>query len=164
MIKFLKQQLGHDVHPMVQFIKYGFVGGLATGINIIVTFYLGWRFFPCLTENDSLVRLFGLTVVPPEESVRWLRAAYCSAIGFVISNTVCYVLNRWFVFKPGRHRMAVEFVLFFGVSGLSWAIGTVLQSVLIKFYGIESSAAIGLNIICAVLINYALRKFVVFKG
>jgi len=164
MINFLKRQLGHDVHPMVQFIKYGFVGGLATGINIIVTFYLGWRLFPCLTEGDSLVKLFDMTIVPVDESIRWIRALYCSAIGFVISNTVCYILNRWFVFKPGRHHVVLEFVLFFGVSGLSWAIGTALQSVLIKFYGTETSSAIVLNIICAVLINYALRKFFVFKG
>jgi len=164
MLKTIQKQLGHDVHPVVQFIKYGFIGGLATGISIVVTFYLGWKVLPCLRPDDWLVTLLGMTVVPPDESQRWILAAVCSGIGFVISNIVCYILNRLFVFKPGRHRMAVEFILFFGVSGLSWAIGTTIQSVLIKGYGIQTSTAIVINILVALLINYTMRKYVIFKG
>jgi len=164
MIKQLKRQLGHDVHPMVQFVKYGVIGGLATGISVVVTFYLGWKVLPCLTEGDWLVQKLGLAVVPPEESIRWLRAAYCSGIGFVISNVVCYILNRLFVFQPGRHHVVVEFTLFFGVSGLSWLFGTSMQSGLIKYYGMQTSGAIAINILCALFINFAMRKFVIFKG
>jgi putative flippase GtrA len=77
---------------------------------------------------------------------------------------LCYILNRLFVFKPGRHRWVVEFLLFFSVSGVSAALGTALQSVLIGRYGIETTPAFGANILCALLINYAMRKFVIFKG
>ena len=164
MINFLKRQLRHDAHPLVQFMKYGFVGGLATGINIVLAFWFGWKVFPCLRPDDWLVRLLGIPVVTPEESIRWLYAAYCSAIGFVFSNVMCYILNRLFVFKPGRHRVAVEFTLFFGVSGISWAIGTAIQSWLINGYQIQTSTAIAFNILIALLINYTMRKFVIFKG
>lgn len=164
MIKLLKQQLGHDAHPVVQFIKYGFIGGFATGINMLVFFLLGWKLLPCLKPDDWLVRLFGLAVVTPEESTRWLSALYCNAAGFVVSNSVCYVLNRLFVFKPGRHRMMLEFALFFAVSGISWGIGVGIQTGLIRYGGIQTSTAFAANILCALLINYATRKFFIFKG
>jgi len=164
MIKMLKQQLGHDVHPAVQFIKYGIIGGFATGLNMAIVFVLGWKVFPCLTHEDWFVKLLGLAVVPPDEHIRWLPSAYCSTIGFVVSNAVCYILNRLFVFKPGRHGVVKECALFFAVSGVSWAIGTLIQSVLIKHYGIQFSIAFLANIFTSLLINYAMRKFVVFKG
>jgi len=164
MLKLLKRQLGHDVHPVVQFIKYGMVGGFATGINIAVVFLLGWKLLPCLTADDWLVRLLGLTVVPLDESKRWIPACYCNTAGFVVSNTVCYFLNRLLVFKPGRHRMRVEFALFFAVSGISWGIGLAMQSALIKGFGLQTSTAFAANILCALLINYAVRKFFIFKG
>ena len=164
MINQLKRQLGHDVHPMVQFIKYGVIGGLSTGISVVVTFYLCWKVIPCLTENDPLVRLLRITVVPPDESVRGLSSVYCNGIGFVVSNAVCYILNRLFVFKPGRHHIVVEFLLFFGVSGLSWGFGTSMQYGLIEYYGMQTSGAIFINILCALFVNFAMRKFVIFKG
>ncbi|MCL1920447.1 MAG: GtrA family protein [Kiritimatiellaeota bacterium] len=164
MITKLKRQLGHDVHPVVQFIKYGFVGGMATGINILVFFALGWTLLPCLTEDDIMVKLLGLTVEPVTEAARQWNAGFCSGAGFVVSNTVCYILNRLFVFKPGRHSMMKEFALFFAVSGVSWAIGTAIQTQLIAAWKIQTSIAFGTNIFTALLINYAMRKFVIFKG
>ncbi|MCL1920760.1 MAG: GtrA family protein [Kiritimatiellaeota bacterium] len=164
MIKFLKQQLGHDAHPVAQFIKYGFVGGLATGINIAVFFVLGWTLLPCLTEDDIMVKLLGLAVEPVTEAVRKWNAGFCSGVGFVVSNTVCYILNRLFVFKPGRHGVVKECALFFAVSGVSWGIGTAIQTQLIAAWGVQTSLAFGANIFTALLINYAMRKFVIFKG
>ena len=164
MINFLKRQLGHDAHPFVQFMKYGFVGGLATGISIVVFYALSWTLLPCLTQDDIMVRLLGLTVEPVTEAVRKWNAFFCSGIGFVISNVICYILNRLFVFRPGRHRMAKEFILFFGVSGLSWAIGATIQTKLIAVWEIQTTLAFAVNILVALLINYAMRKYVIFKG
>ena len=164
MIKLLKQQLGHDAHPLMQFIKYGFVGGLATGINIAIFFMLGWRLLPCLKPADPVACLLGLDVVPITEEVRKWNAVFCSGAGFVVSNTVCYILNRLFVFKPGRHGVVKELALFFAVSGVSWAIGTAIQTKLISVWEIQTSIAFGANIFTALLINYAMRKFIIFKG
>lgn len=164
MIHLLKKHLSHDAHPLVQFIKYGIVGGLSTGISIVTFFLIGWFFLPCLTQDDITVRLLGLTAPAISQSTRAWNAGISNAIGFVLSNVVCYILNRLFVFKPGKHRWLVEFLLFFAVSGVSWAIGTTIQTLLITYQGMQTTLAFGANIACALLINYAMRKFVIFKG
>ena len=164
MIAFIKKLLSHDAHPAVQFIKYGIAGGMATATHIATFFLCGWFLLPCLSQNDITVRLLGLTAPAISESTRVWNAGFCNALAFLVSNTLCYVLNRLFVFKPGRHHYALEFLLFFGVSGISMAIGTTLQSLLITCYGMQTTLAFGANIFCSLLINYAMRKFVIFKG
>ncbi len=164
MMALIKRQLGHDAHPLVQFLKYGIVGGMATGINILVFFLCGWVLLPCLTQDDITVRLLGLTAPAIPQGMRAFNAACCNAIGFTVSNIFCYVLNRMFVFRPGRHHWVKEFLLFFAVSGISWVIGTALQTLLITQADIQTTLAFGANIIVALLINYAMRKFVIFKG
>ena len=164
MINDIKKHLGHDAHPLVQFIKYGIVGGMATATHIVTFFLIGWFLLPCLTEKDPVVTLLGLTAPVISEATRAWNAGICNAIGFVISNIFCYIMNRLFVFKPGRHHMLLEFLLFFGVSGISVALGTAIQTVLITQYGVQTTFAFGANIICALAINYAMRKFVIFKG
>jgi len=164
MLALIKKHLSHDAHPLVQFIKYGIAGGLATATHIVTFFLCGWFLLPCLTQDDITVRLLGLTAPAISESTRVWNAGFCNAVGFVLSNTFCYVLNRLFVFRPGKHHWALEFLLFFAVSGVSWAIGTTLQSYLISYQGVQTTLAFGANIASALLINYAMRKFVIFKG
>ena len=164
MIALIKQQLGHDASPLVQFMKYGIVGGMATGINVFVFFLCGWFILPCLTQDDIAVRVLGLTAPTIRQGARAFNAACCNAAGFTVSNIFCYVLNRMFVFRPGRHHWVMEFMLFFGVSGISWFIGTVLQTLLITQAGIQTTLAFGANIIVALMINFAMRKFMIFKG
>jgi putative flippase GtrA len=156
--------LRHDVHPVVQFIKYGIVGGMATAVHIVTFFLCGWFLLPCLTQNDIAVRLLGLTAPAVSETVRAWHAIYCNAIAFTLSNTVCYLLNRLFVFKPGRHHWALEFLFFFGASGVSLAIGTGIQTFLITHHGMQTTYAFGANLVSALLINFAMRKYVIFKG
>ena len=160
----IRKCLSHDAHPLVQFIKYGIVGGMATGVHIITFFLCGWFLLPCLTQDDIVVRLLGLTAPELTQSVRAWNAGFCNAIGFVLSNTFCYLLNRLFVFKPGRHHWIIEFLLFFAVSGISMVLGTAIQTFLITQSGLQTTLAFGANIICALFINYAMRKFVIFKG
>ena len=165
MIKWIRKQLGHEASPFVQFLKYAFVGGVATLTNMVVFFLLGWALLPCLTATDPFVRIFGIQISDTlSETTRAVNAAWCNTIGFIVSNTLCYLLNRAFVFKPGRHFWLVEFLLFFAGSGLSFVIGVSLQTGLIKILGIETTYAFAANIAVALLINYATRKFIIFKG
>lgn len=164
MITFIKKQLTHDAHPLVQFIKYGIVGGMATGVHIVTFFLVAWKLFPCLTANDITVKLLGLAVEPMSEAVRAWNALVCNVIGFCVSNVFCYILNRLIVFKPGRHHILLEFLLFFGVSAISLAIAGAVQTILIRYMGIQTTLAFGANILCALMINYATRKFIIFKG
>ena len=164
MLTLIRKHLSHDAHPVVQFIKYGIAGGLATATHIVTFFLCGWFLLPCLTQDDITVRLLGLTAPVLSESVRAWNAGFSNAVAFVLSNSVAYILNRLFVFKPGKHHWAVEFLLFFAVSGVSMVIGTAIQTFLITNQGIQTTLAFGANILTALFINYGMRKFVIFKG
>ncbi len=164
MIDTLKKHLSHDAHPLVQFIKYGVVGGMSTAVHMVVFFVCGWFLFPCLGESDIFVKLLGLSAPEIDETVRATRAVYSNAMAFLVSNTFCYILNTLFVFKPGRHHRAVEFILFFGVSGISMAIGTAIQTVLIARFAMQTTLAFVSNLISSLLINYTMRKFFIFQN
>ena len=156
--------LSHDASPLVQFLKYAVAGGIATAVHILTFFLAGFFVFPCVASDDILVRIFGLAAPVVEEALRARNAVFCNIIAFLVSNTVCYIINRLFVFKPGRHGMVVELLLFFAVSAVSVGLGTFLMGVLIDQFGIQTTYAFGANMVCSLLINYALRKFFVFNG
>jgi putative flippase GtrA len=156
--------LSHDAPPFVQFIKYGMAGGMATVVHVLVFFVAGFTLFPCVSADDPLVRLFGLTAPAVEEALRARYAVYSNIVAFLVANTVCYVMNRLFVFRPGRHHVVIEFFLFMAVSAVSVGIGSVLMGILIKQFGIHTTYAFGANVLSSLAINYLMRKFFVFKG
>lgn len=156
--------LSRDANPVIQFLKYAVAGGIATAVHILTFFLAGFFVFPCVASDDILIRLFGLAAPVVEETLRARNAVFCNIIAFLVSNTVCYIINRLFVFKPGRHSMVVEFLLFFAVSAISVGLGTFLMGVLIDQFGIQTTYAFGANMVCSLAINYVLRKFFVFKG
>ena len=160
----IRRNLSHDASPVVQFFKYAFAGGIATVVHILAFFLAGFFLFPCVASDDILVRIFRLAAPVVEETLRARHAVYCNIIAFLVSNTVCYVINRIFVFKPGRHSLLVECLLFFGVSAISVGLGTFLMGVLIDRFGIQTTYAFGANMVCSLAINYVMRKFFVFNG
>jgi putative flippase GtrA len=58
----------------------------------------------------------------------------------------------------------MEIALFYLVSGVSFALGTGLQTWMIAHFGIQTTIAFSANLVTALLINYAMRKFVIFNG
>jgi putative flippase GtrA len=161
----IKRFLSKDAGHLAQFIKYGVAGGLATLTQIVAFFALGWRLLPCLTNDDIMVRLLGIApgAVQAGES-RALNAAIATALAFVLANAVAYTLNVLFVFKAGKHHWLLEIGLFYAVSGVSIVIGTSLQTLLIIHHGVMTTLAFGTNIASSLVINYAMRKFFIFKG
>ena len=162
--------LSHDAGPIAQFIKYAVVGGLATGVNILGFFLAGWFLFPCLTEDDVLVRLLrrvrggNLKVPVATTRSRAANAIRCNIIAFFFSNAFCYILNRLFVFQPGHHTVVVEALLFFAVSAFSTFVGTAFQTLLIRKANMQTTFAFGANLVASLAINFVMRKFVVFNG
>ncbi|HOD99672.1 MAG TPA: GtrA family protein [Kiritimatiellia bacterium] len=156
--------LSHDAPPLVQFVKYGLAGGIATVTHVGSFFLAGFLLFPCVGADDPLVRLFNLAAPVVNEALRARYAVYSNLIAFGFSNTVCYLINRWFVFRPGRHHVVLEFLLFLGVSAISMTVGTTLMGLLIKYLGMPTTYAFGANILSSLAINYVLRKYFVFKG
>ena len=156
--------LSHDAPPLVQFVKYGLAGGVATAVHILAFFLAGFFLFPCVPQDDILVRWFKLSAPVVEEALRGRNAALSNVVAFVLSNTICYVINRLFVFRPGRHHAVLEFLLFFAVSAVSVGIGTVLIWILVDRFGIQTTYAFGANILSSLAINFLMRKYFVFKG
>ena len=164
MMRWFRRFLSHETTPLLQFVKYAMVGGMATAVNIGIFYLCAIFFFPCLTSNDVVVRVLGLEVEAVPAAARAWRAIYCNGVAFFFSNGFCYALNRLFVFKPGRHHRWIEFLLFFAVSGFSLLLGTAVQTGLIAHYNIQTTLAFSVNLVTSLLINYAMRRFVIFKG
>lgn len=160
---FLKNQR-LEKEALLQFVKYGFSGGIATIVHIFIFYILAWKFFPALQENDFITVTLGINIVDVNESTRSINSMLSNGGAFLCSNMVAYIINVFWVFQGGRHNKIIEIGLFYLVSGISVAIGTSLMGFLINYYGIQTSYAFGVNIFSAVMINYGMRKFYIFKG
>ena len=161
----LQLWLSHDAPPFVQFVKYGICGVTATGVGILIFYVCAAWVWPCLTENDFIRKLLRLPVMDAQfEPQRGWRSAWCNTVGFLISNMVAYLTNILLVFKSGRYKWYIEILLFYAVSGVSFLIGTTGQKLLIDHLGMMTTLAFAANIIASFMINYVMRRFVIFKG
>ncbi len=149
---------------LIQFIKYALAGGIATLIHITIFHLTGWKLFPCLQHQDHLVRLLGLQLPKLSDSDRSKNSMIANTIAFIIANMVAYIINVQWVFQPGRHHIFIEILLFYAVSGISVLLGTALMGVLIKRFGVLTTYAFSTNILTAVMINYVVRKYLIFEG
>lgn len=156
--------LSHDSGPFAQFVKYGVIGVLSTCVQMVGFYVLAATCLKCLGSDDWAVRLLGLPSVDVTHGVRAFRAAVATAAGFTVANIFCWLMNRMFVFKPGRFRWYVEFGLFFGVAALATVIALGVQSLLIKYAGLMTTAAVVVEIVVSFFFNFFIRKFVIFKG
>lgn len=164
MHEFLQQFLQRDAGPLVQFIKYGLAGGVATAVDMLVFFALAWRVFPALRENDPLATRLHLKVQHVEEADRSRRFIICTAIAFIFSNLTAYLINIFWVFEPGRYHWAIELALFYAVSGISVCIGTFLGWAMIRHLHFSTTFSYLGKMLAALMINYVCRKYFVFKG
>jgi putative flippase GtrA len=82
----------------------------------------------------------------------------------MLSNLVCYFINIVWVFETGRHSRRKELFLFYAVSLISFVAGTGLGAGLIAFFNAGAGAAYVANMVAAVLINFAGRKYYIFKS
>lgn len=177
-----------DVHPAIQFLKYGIAGGCATVVDVVLFYTLcivfihglapddqlivGFRglydwltaTWPALAEQDWLATILVIDVPPIEEALRKRNYLINRTITAIFSNLAAYLLNRWFVFTPGRHSRGREVALFYSVAIISFIAGTAISYALIATVGVSTTVANLSNLVVAVLINYACRKFIVFKG
>lgn len=160
----VKRFLSPDCGPFGQFVKYGAIGVLATGVQVVVFYCLAVSLLPCLGTGDWFVRHLGLPSAEVADGVRATRFAVATALGFLVSNLLCWFLNRTFVFRRGRFVWYQEMALFLGVSGLAMALATGLCSLLIHLCALMTTLAILIEVVVSFLLNYFLRKFVIFKG
>ena len=139
----------------LQFLKYAFVGGIATGI-------LAAFVFLAIGKGDPILRFIRLPIIE-NENLRGLHFAVDTTLAFVVSNFVCYLMNRKWVFTPGRHSVLREMGMFYAVSGVAMGVGMGIAWLLIECLGMHSTFAVALQVTAAVMINYVMRKYVIFK-
>jgi putative flippase GtrA len=150
---------------VLQFVRYGISGGAATAVHLTIFYAMAIWILPALSADDPMIRLLGVSA--PDllsDAVRAKRAAVDTAVAFILSNLTAYILNVLWVFKRGRHHWALEILMFYLVSGVSLLIGTGMQTWLIAHMGLTTTVAFGTNLITSLAINFAMRKFVIFKG
>lgn len=160
----LKQFFQREAHPFIQFIKYGISGGLATAVDVLIFYILAWKVFPALRADDPVVELLGFGVVPITEAVRSQNYVINKTITFLFSNLTAYIVNVLWVFKPGRHKLWVEILLFYLVSSISYVLGTFIGWLLIHAFGLSTTVAYLANMVASLMINYVCRKYLIFKG
>lgn len=146
-----------------QIIRYGLIGALATAINLAVAVVLDAYVWPCLNASDFAVRYLGLPSAAIDAATRARYAVYGNLAGFFIANVVCWLLNRKFVFVPGRHGWMVEYLLFLAGSGLAIVVGNAVIYLVIALAGVETTCALAINVAVSVAVNFIVRKFIVFK-
>jgi len=176
-----------EASPLIQFIKYAICGVGATTVHVIVFFLFSWLIIPALNAEDVVVKLFHISCAPISDAIRARNAMINNALAFLLSNLAAYIMDILWVFESGRryppvdfflsklgliqratlracaHR-TVEVALFYAVSGIAIAIGTFTMGVLINQWHFTTTVAFGIQCVIAVLINFALRKFMIFKG
>lgn len=161
---FLAQFAGRRHGPLVQFIKYAIAGGVATVVHISLFYLCAFKAFPALGPNDPLLRVLHASAVPLSDAIRARNSTIDNVIAFMFSNLTAYLINIAWVFESGRHNRIIEIGFFYLVSGISMVIGTALMGLLIDRLGIATTLAFGTNIFTALVFNYVLRKFLIFKG
>lgn len=162
--RMVRRFLSHDSGPFAQFVKYGVIGVLSTCVQMIGFYLLAATCLKCLGADDWAVRFLGLPSVEVSDGLRAFRAAVATAGGFTVANIFCWIMNRLFVFKPGKFRWYVEFLMFFGVAALATVVALGVQSLLIKYFGMMTTAAVIVEVVASFLMNFFVRKFVIFKG
>ena len=169
MIAYLKKILSHDCGPFWQFVKYGAIGVMATLVQTGVFYFLASTVLLCLTPDDWAVRFVGLPAADfsgaePWFASRGMMAAYATAVGFFLANVFCWLMNRWFVFKPGKFKWYVEFGMFFGTSTVATVIALAVMKVLIDSFGMMTTFAVVVEVVVSFFVNFFVRKFFIFRG
>jgi putative flippase GtrA len=164
MRNFLRQFKGRQHGPLVQFIKYGIAGVIATAVHISLFYFLAIKLLPALNQHDALAGLLHLRVVEVSDAIRARNSVINNVIAFMFSNLTAYLINIVWVFESGRHHRVVEIGIFYLISGVSTFIGSALMGVLIGRFGITTTVAFSASVVTSLLINFVLRKRLVFKG
>ena len=155
---------GERVPWFPQVVKYGAIGVIATYIQASVFYLLCSTCLMCLGAGDWAVCRLGLPSAAVSDGVRAVRFAVATSAGFVVANVVCWLLNRWFVFRPGKFRWHVELALFFGTATFATVLALAISSALIRFAGLMTTIALAIEVVVSFLVNFFVRKFFIFRG
>ncbi len=141
-----------EVHPALQFLKYGLCGAAALVVHLSVAFASARWLIPGLEGNC------------PDHYQRALASLPNNGIAFLFSNALVYWLNTRWVFQQGRHSIVREFLLFSVVNLPGAVCGGLVQFWLTYSLNWPTWAATFGFVLPNVLINFICRKFFIFKN
>lgn len=162
--KSLRQILSHDCGPFWQFVKYGTIGVMATVIQTGVFYCLAATCLKCLGSDDWVVKYLGFPSASLTDGVRAMRFSVATGIGFFLANVFCWLMNRRFVFRPGKFAWYMEFMMFFGAATFATVIALGASSALIGWFGLMTTCAVFVEVFVSFLVNFFARKFFIFRG
>ena len=146
-----------EVPGLIQFGVYGLCGGLATVVFAAVVFFMSYKVFPAM---DGMI----VDGKPITDDLRAKDLLINNSVAFLAATIVAYITNVLFVFKTGRHHPVMEFIYFTGGSSIAFAISQFAGPWLVHQYGLPTVVAFLTNLAASILLNFAIRKFFVFKG
>jgi len=145
-----------DTHPLIQFVKYGICGVIATVAHNGSVALLTLLWLPA--AKGMLVN-----GVPLDDATRASNLELANIIAFPAGVVVAYITNVLWVFTTGKHSRAKEFALFAFVSALGFFPGLLVVDWLAHHLGMPSVVAQLGFIITSVMVNFLSRKFIIFK-
>jgi len=165
----LSRIISRDSGPFWQFVKYGAIGVASTLVQLVVFYILASTFLKCLGPDDWAVKFLGLPSAEFAGAEPWyvsrgMLASAATAMGFTVANVFCYIMNRTFVFTPGRFSWPVEFAMFFAAAAFATLIALAVMKILIDFFGVMTSLAVVVEVAVSFIVNFFVRKHVIFKG
>ena len=146
-----------NVPSLIQFSVYVMCGLMATVVHNGLVIILSLTVFPA--GKDMIVD--GALLA---EAVRKKNLLLNNTISFPIGCIVAYFTNIFFVFTPGKHSRMKELLLFFGVAACGFFPGLWVIDFLVGRYNVPSVFAQCAFVITSFMVNFFMRKFVIFKG
>lgn len=145
------------VPPFMQFLTYAMCGVMATVVHTGMVTILSLFVFPAMKNMvvDGVVL---------DEALRKHNLLLNNTIAFPFGCVVAYFTNILFVFTPGRHSKLKELVMFFGVAACGFFPGLWIIDFLVGRFAVPSSLAQCAFIFTSFIVNFLMRKFVIFKG
>lgn len=133
-----------------QWIRYLAAGVGAAAIDMLIFYILADIVLPCVDETMS-------------ETSRSQRFMVDKTIAFLMANSASYWMNSRWVFQRGRHHQSMEIVLFVGVSMFSYLCGMQFAHFLIESFATHTHIAAFACIGLATVVNFAIRKRLIFR-
>ncbi|MBU6232125.1 MAG: bifunctional glycosyltransferase family 2/GtrA family protein [Patescibacteria group bacterium] len=132
--------LGRDDTAYVQAGKFGLVGVVNTGVDVI-TYFILTRFMPFFPSHILMAKF----------------------TTFFFGTVTSFLLNRRFTFKVRGRFTAAELAKFYSTAALSVAVNVASLYVFNTLFGIYDLIAVGMSTVFTFAIGFAFSKLWVFK-
>ncbi len=150
--------------PLIQFIKFGFVGVS----NTLISYGIEMLCFYVLFANTSFesvlnfLKSFNIFIKPETICI-----TFTTAIAFIVSVTNSYILNNRFVFFNGEKKFSQHLLSYFKTICCYGVTGLVLSPIIkifLKNNGVPYYLAAVVSLAFTIPLNFVLNKFWAFKN